>query len=362
MRIAFVNRHPDDVVGGSEIQCDMLASELARAHDIIYIAPAGCLAKNYRKNYTVVPVGSNSRSISDAIIKAKPDIVYWRFNKYYFHLTARRLAKHRIPIVFAVSHINDTKLCSHRENIKNGPKSILKAIKQSILTCWNHTGFRYVQGVTVDNNDHLRLAPVKNKIFIPNTITKEASPFAWDRPYIIWVSNIKPAKRPELYVNLAKEFERDGIDFLMIGNIQSSSYDWITDKEKTPDNFHYLGPKTLEEVNGAIKNSLFLVHTCMPEGFGIVFLQAWLQSKPTISYDFEPCGYITNEKLGNVAHGNWDNFVNISKNFIENKSLRDEIGQRAREFSTHKFSSQESANKLEQFLLRIKENYSEAQA
>lgn len=359
MKIVFVNRHPDDIVGGSEIQCEALAAKMAqKGYDVTYVAPAGS-NRNYGKNYRVMPVASNAASISKAIIDAKPDIVYWRFNKYYFHLTARKIAKQKIPIVFAVSHVNDTRVWSHRENIRAGFKSALKAIKQGILTTWNHLGFRYVDGITVINPDHLNILPISAQRFVPNAITENLIPFSWPRPYIVWVSNIKPAKRPELFIDLAKTYEQHGIDFLMIGDIQASDYDWIKDHTKIPSNFHFLGSKSLEEINGIIASALFLVHTCKPEGFGSVFLQAWLQSKATVTYEFDPGHYIQAQGLGGAANNNWNNFTSVVQGLIKNSSLRNDAGARARQFAIKTFSAEESTNKLEKFLLQVKQNHNE---
>jgi len=42
MRIAIINQHPDFTLGGSEIQCDLFAQELAaRGHEVYYLAING---------------------------------------------------------------------------------------------------------------------------------------------------------------------------------------------------------------------------------------------------------------------------------------------------------------------------------
>jgi len=354
LKIAIVNRHPKDVIGGSEIQCAGIATRLSeRNHEVFYIAPAGKNNVDYETNYTVIPVASNANSIAEAVINIKPDIVYWRLNKYHFYKAAKKIATHHIPTVFNVSHISDTKLWSCYENMSSGIIQFFKGLKQGILNIYNHQGFRYIKGVTVINPDHLNLLPIKYQCFIPNSITEETLTFNWPRPFIVWVSNLKPAKQPELFVSLAKIFEHQGIDFLMVGDIQFSDYEWIRHENLRTSNFHFLGLKNLKEVNGIIEKSLFLVHTCKPEGFGSVFIQAWLKGKPTISLGFDPGGYIQNNNLGGYAANSWDFFVERVQDLIKDSVQRVQTGERAYNFATQIFSAIKTTQTLESFLNKI---------
>ena len=351
MKVVLVNRHPNDVIGGSEMQCDGIATRLSqRGHEVIYVAPAGNKQKDYQTNYNVIAVESDAKTIANVVLDQKPDIVYWRFNKYHFHDAVRLIAKQNIPIVFGVSHVNDTKMWSCRENIFSGVIPFLKGLKQGLLNLYNHFGFKYVDAVTVNNPEHMNLLSIEDQCFVPNSISDNAAPFSWQRPYIVWVSNIKPAKRPELFVELAKNLSDSNVDFLMIGNIQSEQYRWIESENQRTPNFHFLGPKSLEEVNGIIKQSIFLIHTCKPEGFPSVFLQAWLKSKPTITYEYDPGEFISKNKLGGVANNDWTNFVSMTKDLIDNKEERDAAGKRANDFAVDLFAAENTIQILEKLL------------
>jgi glycosyltransferase involved in cell wall biosynthesis len=356
MKIVLVNRHPSDVIGGSEIQSAGIAIRLnALEHEITFVAPAGDAGKNYDTVYKVIPVVSDAEEIAKAVIAQKPDIVYWRFNKYHFHDAVQKIAAHNIPIVFAVSHISDTQPWSYRETMTSGLSSFLKGIKQGVLNVYNHRGFKYIDGVTVNNIEQLNLLSIKKQQLVNNSITNEAIPFSWSRPYVVWVSNIKPAKQPELFVKLAKHFLKKDIDFLMIGRIQHADYEWLKTANEETQNFYYLGPKKLEEVNGIIEKSLFLVHTCKPEGFSSVFLQAWLKAKPTVSYEFDPGGYVTHENLGGVANQDWLSFIKITQAFIEDSDIRERVGKRAYNFAINNFAADKTTKTLESFLRDILE-------
>lgn len=352
MKIAIVNRHPNDVIGGSELQCDNIAKGLTRkAHDVVYIAPAGKKGTDYNRPYRVVPVDSTSSAIADAILAENPDVVYWRLNKYHFYGAARRLAAKNIPIVFALSHINDTKWWSIHDNPRAGIKPFLKSVKQGVKNAVNHLGFQHVSGVTSMNPDFLNKLPIANQRFVPSSVDTIVTPFAWPRPFVVWVSNLKPAKQPEKFVELARALP--GADFLMVGAIQDKAYDWVRDENTRTPNFHYLGAKTLHEVNGIMAQSLFLVHTCKPEGFPNTFLQAWFQKKPVVTLDFDAAGYIETHDLGAFAKGDWNAFVTAAKNLIDDGAARTAASERAYNFASSNFSFERTVDLLEGFLIEI---------
>ena len=107
----------------------------------------------------------------------------------------------------------------------------------------------------------------------------------------------------------------------------------------------------LNEVNGIINNSLFLIHTCEPEGFPNVFLQAWGLGKPTVSLFYDPDDMIKNNLLGYHAKS-FDNLIHLTRNLIADKELRDKMGNNARNFS-QKFKPEINIKYLEILLTKI---------
>lgn len=353
MKIVIVNRHAEDVVGGSEIQCDSIAASLTKSgHDVVYVAPFGDKQKQYQRPYKVLPVANKSCDIAAAIIKEEPDLVYWRFNKYFFKNVSKKIAERNIPIVFAISHVNDTRLWSARENPRHGILQALRYIKQGFENLYNHSGFRHVAAVTANNPDYIGRLPAKRQKFIPNSVNETEEVFSWPRPYIVWVSNLKPAKRPELYYKLAQTLKNEDVDFLMVGDIQSTHYNWIADKGLSP-NFYYLGKKSLEQINGILAGSLCFVHTCAPEGFPSVFIQSWMKEKPTITLGFDPASYIEKNELGANAHENWKRFVSEVLTMIQNPELREAAGRKALAFARGAFSGEQATAALESFMQDI---------
>ncbi|MDR9409805.1 MAG: glycosyltransferase family 4 protein [Balneolaceae bacterium] len=342
MKITIVNRHREDTLGGSELQCDFIATELTRrGYDVTYVVPGGEKEK-YHTTYNVITCMQNSVEIEASIVKTNPDIVYWRFNKNFFFDTVRKLKKHPCKFTFSASSAYDVNWFLYKKSVpfrKNIPR-FFKSIKEQM-------GMRYVDAVIVNNESHLNKLPVKHQTFIPNGMTDEVEEFSWDKPYCAWIANIKKIKRPELFIDLSKVMKGIGIDCLMVGDIQERGYLWINNRENLPSNLHYLGQKSLKEVNGILKNSMIHVHTCLAEGFPNVFIQAWLQSVPSVSFGFDPSNYIKNNNLGFTADENWDLFVEQIMQLINNPEKRNKLGSNANTFALEMFQIEKSVTKLE---------------
>lgn len=346
MRIVIVNRHPRDVLGGSEIQCDNIATELtARGHDVAYVNPGGSAAIDYGSAYPVIPVAKSGEAIAASCAAHEPDLVYWRLNRYMFHNAARALRNQRIPVVFAISHIRDTQRVTYVANPRAGLRQLLTSLKEAVVSAYNYRGFKYVDAISSLNPDFLNLLPIEIQRHVPNSVSVDGENFDWPRPYVVWIANLKAAKRPEKFIELARRFEHSGIDFLMFGAIQAEEYHDIV--RQGPGNFHYLGPCSFAKSNGVIQRALLLAHTCRPEGFGNNFLQAWLAGRPTVSLGFDPGGYISREQLGGFADDDFEHFVEAVAQLLASAELRQEVGSRAQAFADANFSISRTVDELE---------------
>ncbi len=238
---------------------------------------------------------------------------------------------------------------------KTRKKPMLKHIISNLARIFkgrlNHVGFKWVNAVTVLNENYLNRLPVQKQAYIPNSMLPEKVEFSWDMPFVFWVANFKAQKRPELCIELAKSLEDLDYDLIMVGGIQDQSYNYFQSADNLPANLHYLGPKTVEEVNGILFKSTCMVHTCKPEGFGNNFIQAWLQGKPVVSYEFDPGGLIESKGLGFVSEANMDKFVTDTIRLISDRSLNKEMGAKAKSYAYTHFHPETNVRKLEQFML-----------
>ncbi len=359
MRLLIANRHMDDVLGGSEIQCNLIATNFIGFQDqVIYLALEA--KKEIRKEYQVIGMPVFTKKLfENVIIETKPDVIYWRYNRKHLKAAVTVAKKYNIRFIYSLSHINDvTRWTWNWEKNNSIPSSImncLSSFKQACEGAWNYSAIQNVDGVVSLQRKLLDYLPKKfnnsNSLCIYNSMLfLPTNCFSWKRPYITWVANIKTAKRPEKYIELAERLKDTGVDFLMIGKIQDDSYNYIKDSNNLPSNLYYLGPKPVHEVDEILSKSLLMVHTCSPEGFGNNFIQAWYAGIPTVTLEFDPDDIIRDNNFGFSCNNDFEKLVNVIRKLIEDKKLREEIGYRTSIFANKMFDSELNAKRLKEFL------------
>lgn len=372
MKVVVVNKHRADALGGSELQCDIIARNLtALGHDVVYAALDARKAE-YQASYRIAPF--KSFGFLKALLflrREKPDVVYWRRNKRGLFAAAVATKLAGAKFVYSMSHITDSQVLRFSGLVKiRRPQNLgVRALYlfaadllAPVFSALNYSAIPlFTDGVVSNNGDYLKNVPVKHKVAIHNSMEIETVPFQWPRPFVIWVANIKTRKRPEDFFRLSKDLSESGVDFLMVGALQDQIYvaqlaEWSRER-----NFHYLGAKTLAEVNGMIAASLFLANTCEPEGFPNNCIQAWLLGKPVISLRFDPEGLLAEKGLGRHS-GNFAQFLADVGKFISDEKLRFEVGRQAGAYAVQEFSAEHNIPTLVRFLSALVDQNNSAPA
>lgn len=354
MKIAIVNKHRQDKLGGSEIQCDIIARKLVVfGHNVVYIAVGG--SGEYQSEYSVIPVKDNIQGIKKGIQRAAPDIVYWRFNKHFFYKSVQYIKSKKIPVVFAVSHIHDLEKWGAKAVSKEKPiwKRLAITIIRSFESRKQHRGFPLVDGLVVNNKEFLKKSGHSNTRFIQSSSEVETVPFTHDKPYLVWISSLKPSKRPEVCLKLAQRIDNLNVDLLMFGEIQKDVYEYFRNHDLLPDNIKYMGKKPLKVVNGAIKHSIALLHTGEPEGFANTFMQAWMLGKPVISYSYNPDSLLDGDQFGICAENDFEVFVSSVQKMVIDPGIRKTLADNTQKFANEQFSPERNVGQLEKFFEEI---------
>lgn len=367
MKILIINTHPSDALGGSEMQCDLIARGLTeRRHEVIY----GAVGRKRKESYTGLPYRVVSLAIerrgalTKVLQEENPDVIYWRNAKPHFLRAVKESRQNSVPFVFAVSQLNDVLRFAYnspmeRLGLFNKIKYYASIFHQKVHSAYNYTGFRYIDGIIYQlNNQNLGNIPVKKQQVIWNSVSDTKELFNWKKPYCLWVGNIKSRKQPEAYIKLVSTMAQryPEIDFLMIGEMQDESYKPMIQKAKEIGNFHYLGFQPLGVVNGAMASAECLVQTFKTEGFPNVMIQAWMQGCPTVALEYDPDNISQSNQIGFLS-GNFEQMVNDVELLLKDKQLRDEKGNRAKIFAKENFTPDKSIDKIESFLIELVNMY-----
>ena len=115
---------------------------------------------------------------------------------------------------------------------------------------------------------------------------------------VLWVSNIRQLKRPDLVLEFAAR--APDIAVHMIGGRIADSqklFDEISQRAAGLPNVTFHGQIPYHAVNDYFSKSLVFTNTSDIEGFPNSYLQAWSRGTPVVAF-FDPDGLITREGLG----------------------------------------------------------------
>ncbi len=163
-------------------------------------------------------------------------------------------------------------------------------------------GLRRASTVIVQSNQQNRLLwenyGIKGTL-IRNSFEGDAIPLPQsERQIILWVSTIRPFKRPLLFIELARSFPNE--KFVMIGG-PGHSHQALFEKVKNEcdqlPNIEFLGYQPLQTTETYFDRAKIFVNSSELEGFPNTFLQSWRRGIPVISY-VDPDDLIKEHNLG----------------------------------------------------------------
>jgi glycosyltransferase involved in cell wall biosynthesis len=349
VRVAVVNHHLRDVLGGSELQCDLVARGLtARGHDVSYLAVDGAPAPagTGESSYRTLPVPSDPSELAAAVVATRSEVVYWRFNRRGLRETARALREAGIPLVVALAHVDDVTPWPSWPWPAGDATFRDRASDLRSRLRWRRqlAAFDHVTAIASQRLDLIGRIPhqkVALQRHVPNIMDPAAEPFVWPRSYVAWVGNLKPRKRPELIPRIADALVRHDIDLVVAGPAQDERYHWLTGPLREHPNLHHVGTLTPVQVTGLLAGARCLAVTAMPEGFSNVMIQAWWGGTPTVTLDYDPDGMVAGEGLGAVAGGDGaadvERFLAHVVRFSIEERDRSSAGQRPGLFARERF-------------------------
>jgi glycosyltransferase involved in cell wall biosynthesis len=180
--------------------------------------------------------------------------------------------------------------------------------------------------------------------------------FAWPRPYVAWVGNLKARKRPELCPDIARALAPHGIDLVVAGPAQDERYRWLTRPVSGVSNLHHVGQLTPAEVTGLLAGARALAVTSMPEGFSNVMIQAWWGATPTVTLEYDPDGLVAAEGLGAVADGDVERFLAETVRIARDEDgAGSAAGGRAARLAREQFAEAPILDRLEALLAEVAE-------
>lgn len=335
--------HFSDVPGGAEYQAGLIADKLAKTgeFEVFYLARAmdpACRPGHYQ----LIQIKQKNRLnryafVFDAIelyrvlSDIQPDIIYQRGLLAYTGIAAYYARKNDCRLVFHIASDLDV---TPFDKVYTA-SGLLKYVDRMV----GEYGIRRAGAIvaqTQQQADFLKAHHGRNATaVIGNFHPLPMEKICKREPVkIIWVANLKPNKRPELFVRLASDLQYwDGVRFIMIGHPGSlQKYSALHKEINNLRNIEFFGIQTLGEVNKQLAQGHIFINTSIKEGFPNTFVQAWMRETPVISVEVDLDGLLANGDIG-LLSGSYDQLKKDVEHLLKEPALRKEMGLKARNYA-----------------------------
>jgi len=165
------------------------------------------------------------------------------------------------------------------------------------------------------------------------------------RKIILWVANIRPVKRPQLFLQLAQLLTQ--YQFRMIGGSVEKEHRLYQDMEKRAkniDNLEFVGFVPPFKMDEHYQQACLLVNTSSAEGFPMTFLEAWAHGLPVVTLGIDPGDVICRHKLG-FNTGSIEEMVEKITALMSDEKMRKEVGEQARNYILAEHDTDKVANR-----------------
>jgi glycosyltransferase involved in cell wall biosynthesis len=264
------------------------------------------------------------KKIISILKEIKPDIIYTRYACSWVGFASEYAKIHKIRHVHALSSDNTFAFENRLISILQ-PFDLIdnhyqrKGLKESTSIIFqNSFQQKYFisrfgrKGVIIN-----QMAPL-----VPQNLIQKKT----DIISIVWIGNLKPVKRPELFIEICKKVGNLNIPVKMImaGRSMPKYSDLIKKAINEMPYLEYMGDLSQDDVLLLLLRSHILINTSVCEGFSNTFVQAWMRKVPVISMNSDPNELITNECLGILAH-TIDEVVSAIKKLVLEPGIRQKM-------------------------------------
>lgn len=161
---------------------------------------------------------------------------------------------------------------------------------------------------------------------------------------VLWVSNLRPVKRPEVVLDLARRLPN--VKFVLAGGALPGADDYFrTVMQAASDvpNLTCPGAVPYSDVGALFSRARVFLNTSEIEGFPNTFLQAWIRGVPVVTF-FDPDSLVKRCQLGRTAV-DLDDMVKSIQTLLEDTQERARAGERARAYAVATFGAKHIASR-----------------
>jgi glycosyltransferase involved in cell wall biosynthesis len=320
------------VIGGAELQCVLLARELAKGDFNVsfVVCDFGQQTKETIDDITVIkaypidaPQGirfSTLRLVWRALDQANAEI-YYGFRGIAGIVALYCMLKGK-KLVIGIPHDMDVQ-----------SKPIAKRNLYDWLWRFDMKRADSIVAQTEYQHEMISKNYGRNSVIIRAFHPIEYKEIEKDMPPIVmWAARIGPEwKQPEVFLRLARAIP--DAKFWMIGGPSEgdSLYRKMEAQARAITNLHFMGFVPHDKIGEYFEKASIFVNTSTAEGFSNTFLEAWSRYTPVVSLDVDPGEIICEHKLG-MHSRTFEQMVEDVKMLLHDDRLRQKLGENGRRY------------------------------
>jgi glycosyltransferase involved in cell wall biosynthesis len=312
--------------GGGELQIALLAKALAaKGHEVVIIDTRSDKSFMTEEGVSLIHIPTWNKGLrgfrifrrfkilKKVLTEQNADFYYGRMRTYY-HLLSYKVAR-KLNKKFILAIASDIDVLSLWEKIKNKYADNFNFFDFLTLHLPNDLVFHYLlknsDFIAVQHlgqKDHLKEAKPKVILFpniIANSSLKMSKTQEGDNDYFIYAGALTTTKGSDNLSHLVDIIDKE-IKIVIVGNPMDSKSKNELKKILTHNNVTYKGRLPQQDTIQLIANSKALINTSNFEGFPNIFLEAWANGVPVISWKVNPGNVITNHHLGFCCDGDFN--------------------------------------------------------
>ena len=352
--------HISERGGGAEVQANYLAQELAkRGFQISYV----CQTLQVNRINTIETI----ESIKVYWLKPSSRFQWLDQNKYLKPLHSirpnvivQRLSSNVTSVIGEYAYKNNCKfvwICTdntnpykdfHQKRFKN--KYQLKntgfikynvfLLNARVMDYYRNKGMKRVNVAFSQNKEQKQALFTQFKLPSKKMISGHPLPQMaltvqqrFKKQTILWCANFGQNKRPELFIELAKQIQKQdfNLKLVMVGGHSDTSYVNNILREQ-PHNLTITGQLSFKDALRYFDESTIFVNTSLSEGFSNTYIQAWLRGVPTVVFGSDPDQIIKDNGLG-ISVSTVDEAIVYIQNLLINFELYKNISEHVTSFS-----------------------------
>lgn len=316
--------HISERGGGAEVQANYLAQELGkRGYHVSYVCQTTTKSKintvikvDNIKIYFLKPSGRfpwlDQNKYIEPLKTIQPDYILQRLSSNVTYVLGKYSSKNKCKFIWFCtdnsSPFSDFLTLKFKERYTMKSLGVVKyiifALNNKLMDYYRNRGLMKVD-IAFSQNDFQKEQlnhnfGLKSSRMIsghPIPVQDVSTSQRFENKTILWCANFGAHKRPELFIELARQMQHTALKFIMVGGHSNTAYVKGLLKNK-PNNLVTTGHLSFAEALDYFDKASVFVNTSVSEGFSNTYIQAWLRSVPVIVFGADSDNIIEKNQLG----------------------------------------------------------------